>query len=219
MVLRILAEPIDEPVRPAHAPIALRLFGCAAACLIALIPALTAGYSASRLTSFLRGMKDVESVPSAVMIVSTIRSFNEPLIIGLAVSALLALAFGLVLAINPQFRLASVGVPCSIGTLFMAAGPALFLWSAETRVLDVVVYHKLNNDADIAATAGTVSLLIFCALLAGVLTVPTSIVAPLVSLLVSVQSRSDGLSPHRAMIWFIGGVLLLSFAGVYLILG
>src|SRR5687768_5972979 len=144
MVLRILAEPIEEPIEPARVPIALRLFGCTVACLLALIPALAAGYSASRLTSFLSGMKSVESVPSAVMIVSTIRSFNEPLIIGLAVSALLALAFGLVLAINPKFRLASVGVPCSIATLFMAAGPALFLWSAETRVLDVVVYNKIG---------------------------------------------------------------------------
>ena len=219
MVLRIFEDPIDEVIEPARAPIAVRLFGCAVACLIALIPALTAGYSASRLTSFFRGMKSVESVPSAVMIVSTIRSFNEPLIIGLAVSALLALAFGLVLAINPQLRLASVGVPCSIGTLFMAAGPALFLWSAETRVLDVVVYNQIDNQAGVAATASTISLLIFCALLTGVLVVPASIVAPLVSLLVSAQSRSEGLSPHRAMIWFIGGVLLLSLAGVYLIIG
>jgi hypothetical protein len=218
MVLKILEESIDEPIEPAHAPIAIRLFGCAVACLVALIPALATGYSASRLTSFLRGMKNAESVPSAMMIVSNIRSFNEPLIIGLAVSALFALAFGVLLAVNPQFRLASVGVPCSIGTLFMAAGPALFLWGAEARVMDMV-YNKISNQADVAETASTVSLLIFGAMLTSVLTVPASIVTPLVSLLVSMQSRWQGLSPHRAMIWFIGGVLLLSFAGVYLLLG
>ena len=219
MVLRILEEPVDEPIEPAHAPIAVRLFGCAAASLIAFLPALTTVYSASRLTSFLRGMTSVESVPSPGMIVSSLHNFNEPLVIGLAVSSLLALAFGLVLTINPQFRLASVGVPCSIGTLFMAAGPALFLWSAEVRFMDVVVYNEITNRADIAASAQTVSLLLFCALLAGVLTVPASIVTPLASLMVSAQSRWEGLSPYRAMIWFIGGVLLLSFAGVYLILG
>lgn len=218
MILKLLEEPTDEPAQLTGVPIGVRLAGCAVAWLVAFIPALTAMISANLLTRFLRSMKDPESIPSAAVVVSQIGMLNQPLVIGLGVAALLAFGFAIVLAINPRLRLASVGFPCSIATLIIAAGPALLLWTTETHILDALAI-KIGSQADVATTASTIALLMFCALLAGILAIPASFVVPLVSLLRSPQLRSDALSPHRATIWLFGSVLLLAFSGVYLILG
>jgi hypothetical protein len=214
MVLRILEEPVDETSQPVEVSIAARLAGCAVACLIALIPAVATSYGAYQLTKLLRGMKDAESVPNAAAMASRLSSFNLPIIIGLAICAVLALGFALVLATNPRLRLASVGLPCTIAILFMAAWPALLLWNVETRVLDV---YKMTRRDDMTATAQTIAFLLFCAFLFGLLTQAASVIAPLTSLLIKPQSRSDPLAPRRAMVWLFGATLLLVFSGAYVI--
>jgi hypothetical protein len=160
-------------------------------------------------------MKDAESVPNAAAMASRLSSFNLPIIIGLAICAVLALGFALVLATNPRLRLASVGLPCTIAILFMAAWPALLLWNVETRVLDV---YKMTRRDDMTATAQTIAFLLFCAFLFGLLTQAASVIAPLTSLLIKPQSRSDPLAPRRAMVWLFGATLLLVFSGAYVII-
>jgi len=218
VILKLFEEPTDEPSQLAGVPIGVRFAGCAVAWLVAFIPAFTAMISAYLLTRFLRSMNNPQSIPSSAMIVSQIGMFNQPLVIGLGVAALLSFVFAMALTINPRLRLASVGFPCSIAILIIAAGPAVLLWCAETHILDALDI-KVGSQADVETTASTIALLMFCALLAGILATPASFVVPLVSLLRSPQLRSDALSPHRVMIWLFGSVLLLAFSGIYLFLG
>jgi hypothetical protein len=217
MVLRILEEPIDEPIEPVNASIPLRLAGCAVAWLVAFMPAITAGSSTYRLVVFLRSMVSPEKVPSKAAILSILSNLNVPLVIGLCISALVAFAFALALAFKPRFRLASVGFPSSIGILIMAAAPALLLLIAENYIVDVLNLTVRSSSAEVSATARTISELLFAALGLSVLTVPASFVAPFISLLVSPQSRSEPLSQHRVMVWLCGAVLLLVLAGAYMI--
>jgi len=217
MVLRILDDPINEPSEPVDVSIAVRLAGCAVAWLVAFMPAITAGSSTYRLVKFFRSMTP-ETASSKAAIMSVLSNLNVPLIIGLCVSALFAFAFAIALAIKPRFRLASVGLPCSVGVLIMAAAPALFLWTAETHIADVLNLTTRSSSAEVASTAQTISQLMFAALGFSILTVPASFIAPLVSLLVSPQSRGEPFSQRRVMVWLCGAVLLLVLAGAYLII-
>ncbi|HKN83090.1 MAG TPA: hypothetical protein VJW17_06635 [Pyrinomonadaceae bacterium] len=216
MVLRIFEEPTDEPTQPVDVSIAVRLAGCAVAWLVAFMPAITAGSSTLQLVRFFRSITP-ETASSKTAIMSALSNLNVPVIIGLCVSALLAFAFAITLAMKPRFRLASVGLPCSVGVLMMAAAPALLLWTAETDIVDVLNLTTRSSSAEVASTAKTVSELMFAALGLSILTIPASFIAPLVTLLVSPQSRTEPFSQRRVMVWLCGAVLLLVLAGAYLI--
>ena len=139
-----------------------------------------------------------------------------PLVIALGVSAFLALGFALVLAIEAKRRLASVGLPLSIGVPILAAMPASFLWFAETATIDV--FSGKPTDATIASTAQTVSLLLFGALVSGLLVQGATVVFSIVSLCIPIESRTDEFSLRRAFVWAVTGMLLLVFAGAYFFL-
>ena len=216
MVLRIFEEPTDEPTQPVDVSIAVRLAGCAVAWLVAFMPAITAGSSTLQLVRFFRSITP-ETASSKTAIMSALSNLNVPVIIGLCVSALLAFAFAITLAMKPRFRLASVGLPCTVGALIMAAAPALLLWIAETDIVDVLNLTTRSSSAEVASTEKTVSELMFAALGLSILTIPASFIAPLVTLLVSPQSRTEPFSQRRVMGWLCGAVLLLVLAGAYLI--
>jgi len=216
MVLRILEEPIDEPIQPVDLSIGVRLAGCAVAWFVAFMAAFTTTNSGYHLVKFLRSMTP-ETANSKTAILSGMSNLNVPLIIGLCVSATVAFGFAMAMVINPRVRLASVGLPCSIAIVVMAGAPALLLWIAETYILDVLNITVRGREAEVASTAQTVSELIFAGWGLSILSVPASFVAPFVSLLISPQSRSDPLSQRRLMVWLCGAVLLLALAGAYLI--
>ncbi|HEY3579183.1 MAG TPA: hypothetical protein VGK82_01525 [Pyrinomonadaceae bacterium] len=145
-----------------------------------------------------------------------LHTLNTPMVIALGISAFLALGLALVLAIEPKRRLASVGLPLSISVPILAALPALFLWFAETNTIDVFFSKVL--DATIANTAHTVSLLLFAAMVWGLLVQGAAVVFSIVSLCIPIKRRTDAFSLRRAFVWAVTGTLLLVFAGAYFVL-
>jgi hypothetical protein len=137
------------------------------------------------------------------------------MIIALGISAFLALGFALVLVIKPERRLASVGLPFSISVPILAALPALLLWFAETTTIDGFS-GKLTN-ATLASTAQTVGLLLYGAMVSGLLVLGVVFVFSIVSLCIPIESRTDELSLNRVVVWAVTGTLLLVFAGAYLV--
>lgn len=216
MVLRIFEEPTDEPTQSVDVSIAIRLAGCAVAWLVAFMPAITAGSSTLQLVRFFRSITP-ETAGSKAAVMSVLSNLNVPVIIGLCISALLAFAFAIALAIQPGFRLACVGLPCTVAALIMSAAPALLLWTAETHILDVLHLTTRSSSAEVASTAETIAQLMFAASGLGIITVPASFIALLVTLLISPQSRTEPFSQRRLMVWLCGAVLILVLAGAYLI--
>src|SRR5262249_40599156 len=132
-------EMSDEPVesaQPRQASFAARILCCVWASVVSIIPTLAAAYTALQIPRFLRSLKDAENA-TASSVFPQLHTLNTPVVIALGVSAFLALAFALVVAIEPKLRLASVGLPLSIGVPLLAAMPALFLWFAETTIINV----------------------------------------------------------------------------------
>jgi hypothetical protein len=142
--------------------------------------------------------------------------FNRPLVIALGISALLSFVTALVLATNEKLRLAAVGFPFSFVVLIIAALPALFLWFAETTVIDVMT-GKIT-DGSIAETAQRISNLLFSAAGLGLLSQGATFVGAIISLCIPVRKRTDPSSLRRAFMWAVSGILLLVFAGAYFII-
>lgn len=94
--------------------------------------------------------------------------------------------------------------------------PASFLWFAETATIDV--FSGKPTDATIVSTAQTVSLLLFGALVSGLLVQGATVVFSIVSLCIPIESRTDEFSLRRAFVWAVTGMLLLVFAGAYFFL-
>ena len=199
----------------AHVSIVERLLFCVWAGLVSVIPALAATYSALQITNFFRSLKNAEEATNA-NVFAHLHTLNTPMVVALGISAFLALGFALVLAIEPKRRLASVGLPFSISVPILAAVPAFFLWFAETTTIDGFS-GKLGNTS-IASTAQTVSLLLFAALVWGLLVLGAAVVCAIVSLCIPIKKRTDALSLPRAFVWAVTGMLLLVFAGAYFVL-
>lgn len=217
MITRIF-EMSDEPVEsapPLQVSIAVRILGCVWASAVSVIPALAATYSALLITRFFSSLKNAEAATSA-NVFAHLHTLNTIMVITLGVSAFLALGFALFVAIEPQRRLASVGLPLSIGIPLLAATPALFLWFAETTTINV--FYGQPAQTTIASTAETVSQLLFAAMVSGPLVAAATFVFSILSLCIPIKSRTDQFSLRRAFVWAVTGILLLVFAGAYFFL-
>jgi hypothetical protein len=213
--LRIFDEPhVHESEQPAVS-IKARILFCFWAVLVASIPAATAVYSSLTVTYTFINLRNAETAGSEA-IQTGLHAANIPLAIALAVAALLALGMAVALTINPQRRLAGVGLPLSIGVPVLAVTPGVFIWIAESKVVDLLAGRL--PDLSVEGFAQHIASLLFFALTLGVLFLVVALCCGIVSLFIPVRSRTDPLSTPRAFVWLISGVLLLLFAGVFFIL-
>jgi hypothetical protein len=217
MSLRIFEDPVEvaESPQPGDVSFWARIAFCGGALLVTVIPGYVTTYAALGITNLFRGMTNAESA-SAANVLDNIHVFNRPLVIALGISALLSFVTALVLATNEKLRFAAVGFPLSIGVPITAATPALFLWFAETTIIDVMT-GKIT-DGPISVIAQRIGNLLFSAAGLGLLSQGATFVGAVISLCIPVKKRSDPSSPRRAFTWAISGVLLLVFAGAYFVL-
>lgn len=216
MTIKLFEEPVEAAEAEAQldVSIATRILFAGLASLVAIIPALTAAFTAFRVSRMYAGLRNAETAGSEY-ITSSLDVFNTPLVIALGASALLAFAIALILAVDPKHRLAAVGLPFSIGIPLIAAVPAILLWSVETTTLDILS-GRLNS-GPVEEVAQRIVLLLTAAMVSGGLTVGVTFVCSLVSLLIPVSKRTDATSLRRAFIWAVTGILLLVFAGAYFV--
>ena len=216
MSLRIFEDPVEvaESPQPADVSFMARLIFCAAASLVAVIPALVTTYSALSITNLFRSMTSAEDAGAATVL-NNIHIFNRPLVIALGISALLSFITALALATNEKRRLAAVGFPFSIGAPIIAATPALILWFAETTIIDVMTGKIMEGP--VAVVAQTISNLLFSAAGLGLLAQGATLVCAIVSLCIPVRKRTDPSSLRRAFTWAASGTVLLVFAVAYFV--
>ena len=216
MTIKLFDEPLEatESAAQLDVSIASRILFAGLASLVAIIPALTAAFTAFRVTRFYASMTNAENTASA-HVMSNLDLFNTPMVVALGIAALLAFVIALILAVEPKRQLASVGVPFSIGIPLVASIPALLLWSVETTTLDLLS-GKLTGGS-VAEVAQRISLLLMAAMVWGLLAVGVTFACSVVSLCIPVSKRTDPLSLRRAFVWAVTGVLLLVFAGAYFV--
>ena len=214
MSLRIFEDAPEaaESSEPLDVSFGARILFTAWAGIVAAIPAFTTGYCGLAITNVFRGMTNAETASSTVVF-NSMHSFNRPVVITLAISALLSFGMALVLAINPRARLAAVGLPFSIAVPIIAALPAVVLWFGETTTLDVLT-GKMTH-APVQETAQTISNLFFSAIVLGLLAQGVTLICAIVSLFMPLRKRDDPFSLRRAFVWAVSGTLLLFFAGAY----
>ena len=218
MTLRIFEVPGEaaQPAEPAKVSIAARILFCFWASVVAMLPAIGAAYAAWLVVNVFRGITNAETA-GMVYITSGLHVSNIPLIIVLIVSGFLAFGMALVLAISPKRRMAAVGLPFSIAIPILAATPGFFLWTAESRVIDLLS-GKLGNNVSVSGFAQTITSLLILTLALGLLIQGLTVVFALVSLLIPVRSRSEPDSAPRVFVWLVSGVLLLTFAGLFFVI-
>ena len=216
MSLRIFDEPIAvaEPSPETDASFPLRIVFCFWAAMVAIPPAATTAYSGLAITNVIRNARNAETAGSE-WILGNMHAFNRPLVIVLAVSALLAFGMALAVAINPKCRLNSVGYPFSVIVSILAIMPAVFLWFAETTITDVLAGRLNNSPVDVVAQR--VSNLLFCAISAGLVAQGAAFFGAIISLCIPAKRRADALSLRRAFIWAVSGTLLLAFTVAFLL--
>lgn len=216
MTIKLFDEPLEavESAPPLDASIASRLLFAGLASLVAVIPAVTASLTAFRITRLYAGMRNAETAGSAY-ITGNLDIFNTPLVIALGAAALLAFVIALLLAVDPKHRLASVGLPLSIGVPLIATASAVLLWSVETTTLDILS-GRLNSGS-VTEVAERISVLLLAAMIWGVVAVGLTFVCAIVSLFIPLSKRTDAFSLRRAFVWAVTGVLLLVFAGAYFV--
>ena len=217
MSLRIFEEPVEvaESPQPEDVSFWARIAFCAGAALVAVIPGVVTTYAALGITNLFRNLTNAESAGAATVL-DSIHVFNRPLVIALGISALLSFVTALVLATSEKLRLAAVGLPFSIVVLIIAAMPALFLWIAETTIIDVMT-GKLTS-GPIADVAQRISNLLFSAAGLGLISQGATFVGAIISLCIPVRKRTDPSSLRRAFMWAVSGILLLVFAGAYFVI-
>lgn len=215
--LGIFEEPTEatELAQLGEVSFPTRLLFCGWASFVAVVPAITTTYSALGVTNFFRSFKDHED-PTTGMVLNQLHTLNTPLVVALAVAALLALGIALVLATNPRHRLASVGLPFSIATPIIAATPAVFLWFAETTTMDV--FGGEISNAQIPIVAENLVIFLFFAQVLGLLALGAACLCAMISLCIPPHSRTDALSINRVIVWAISGTLLMAFAAAYVVL-
>ena len=216
MTIKLFDEPLEatEAAAPLDVSIASRILFAGFASLVAIIPALTAAFTAFRVTRFYASMTSAEHTGRAY-VTSSLDLFNTPMVVALGIAALLAFIIALVLAVEPKRQLASVGVPFSIGIPLVASIPALLLWSVETTTLDLLSGKLIGGSVE--EVAQRISLLLMAAMVWGLLAVGVTFACSVVSLCIPVSKRTDPLSLRRAFVWAVTGVLLLVFAGAYFV--
>ena len=217
MTIKLFEAPLEatESAPQLDASFASRFLFAGLASLVAIIPALAAAFTAFRVSRFYASMTNAESTGSA-HVMGNLNIFNTPMVIALGTAALLAFVIALLLAVEPKRLLASVGLPFSIGIPVIASIPAFMLWSVETTTLDLLSGKLTGGSVD--EVAQRISLLLMAAMVWGLGAVGLVGVCSLVSLLIPVSKRADALSLRRAFVWAVTGVLLLVFAGAYLVL-
>lgn len=217
MSLRIFEDRVEvaESPQPEDVSFWARIAFCAGAALVAVIPGFVTTYSALGITNLFRNMTNAENA-GAASVLDNIHVFNRPLVIALGISALLSFVTALILATNEKLRLAAVGLPFSIVVLVIAAMPALFLWIAETTIIDVMT-GKIT-DGPIAVVAQRISNLLFSAAGLGLISQGATFVGAIISLFIPVKKRTDPSSLRRAFIWAVSGILLLVFAAAYFVI-
>lgn len=210
---RLFEEPVEvvEPP-PTQAPLASRIFCCAGASLVAIVPAVAATYSAFQVTRFFRTLTNAETV-SGAKIPAQISVFNTPLIFALGVAALLAFGIAITLATDSKRRQASVGLFFSIVVPILGVTPALLLWWAESTTFDVLSGKHINTSPEV--TAQTISTLLFLATAAGLVVPCVVFVCAVVSLCLPARSRINTFSMSRAFVWGAVGMVLLILAGAF----
>jgi hypothetical protein len=216
MSLRIFEDAAEAPesLQQTDVSFPARLIFCAWASLVAVLPVLTTIYAAWGITNLFRGMTNAETAGAAAVL-GGLSFFNRPLIIALAISALLAFAMAVVLALKPELRLASVGLPFSFGVPILAATPAMFLWITEATTLDVISGKVTESPVSVAQTIST---LLFIAFGSSLLMQGIILTCAIVSLCIPVRKRTDALSLRRPFAWAVSGMLLLVFAAAYFVL-
>lgn len=210
MSLRIFDEPIAtaelEPEVEASFP--LRIVFCFWSAMVAIPAGATTAYSGLAIVRVFRNMRNAETSGSE-WILGNIHAFNRPLVIVLAVSALLAFGIALAITISPKCRLNSVGYPFSIIVSILAIMPAVFLWFGETTVTDVITGRMTQGPIEVVAQR--ISNLFFSAITAGLVGQGAAFFGAIISLCIPVKRRTDALSLRRAFIWAVSGTLLLAF--------
>ena len=216
MTIKLFDEPLEatEAAQQLDVSIASRILFAGLASLVAIIPALTAAFTAFRVTRFYASMTSAEHTGRAY-VTSSLDLFNTPMVVALGIAALLAFIIALILAVEPKRQLASVGVPFSIGIPVVASIPALLLWSVETTTLDLLSGKLVGGSVE--EVAQRISLLLMAAMVWGLLAVGVTCACAVVSLFIPVSKRTDPLSLRRAFVWAVIGVLLLVFAGAYFV--
>ncbi len=217
MSLRIFEDPVEVAESPQAADVSFwaRLAFCGVAGLVTVIPGFVTTYTALGITNLFRNMVNAETSGSA-FVLDNIHVFNRPLVIALGISALLSFVTALVLATNEKLRLAAVGLPLAIGVPIIAAMPAVFLWFAETIIIDVMT-GKIT-DGPVAEVAQRISNLLFSAAGLGLLSQGATFICAVISLCIPVTKRTDPTSLRRAFTWAVCGILLLVFAGAYFVI-
>ena len=216
MSLRIFDEAsATEAVEQPDVSIVSRIVFAFWAVLVALPPSVTAAFASLQVTNLFRNLKNAETAGQEA-IFSTFHDANVGLIIALAVSALLAFGMALTFTLDPKRRFAGVGLPLSIAIPILALTPGLFLWTAESKVIDLLT-GKLNN-VEVPNFAETIASLLFLALSLGLIFQAVILGSAIVSIFIPLRRRADPLSAPRAFIWLISGILLLMFAGLLFVL-
>jgi hypothetical protein len=215
--LRIFEDPVEvaESLQPADVSFWARIAFCGMAALVTVIPGFVTTYAALGIANLFRNMTNAETSGSAYVL-DNIHVFNRPLVFALGISALLSFVTALVLATNEKLRLAAVGFPFSIGVPIIAAMPAVFLWFAETTIIDVMT-GKIT-DGPVNVVAQRIANLLFSAAGLGLLSQGATFICAVISLCIPVSKRTDPTSLRRAFTWAVSGILLLVFAGAYFII-
>jgi hypothetical protein len=216
LTIKLFEEPLDatESATQLDVSVASRILFAGLASLVAIIPALTAAFTAFRVSRFYATLVNAENAGSA-HVISSLDLFNTPMVVALGISALLAFVIALLLAVEPKRQLASVGLPFSIGIPLIASIPSFMLWSVETTTLDLLSGKLVGGSVD--EVAQRISLLLMAAIVWGLGVVGVTFVCALVSLIIPVSKRTDALSLRRAFVWAVTGMLLLVFAGAYFV--
>ncbi len=215
MTLKLFEEPVETAATTQlDVSIATRIISAALASLVAVLPAVLAAFSAYRVWALFASIRNAETAGMAYISMG-LHSINTLLVVALGISAFLAFVIALAAAVDPKFRLASVGLPLSIAIPFLAVLPGAFLWSVETTTLNILSGQHIVGSVD--ETAENLIMMLWATMACGALVVGITGICSVVSLILPVRRRADPLSLRRAFVWAVTGVLMLVVAGAYFI--
>jgi hypothetical protein len=214
LTTRLFEEPVESVETQREVSILNRIVFCGLACLVGVLPAIASAITAFRISSFFTTLTNAENATRTV-VVNALHNLNTPLVLALGAAALLAFVIALLLAVDEKHRLASVGLPFSIGIPLLVVVLGLPLWIVETTMLDLLDGKLIGGSVDEGARR--ISLLLVSSISGGLLAMAVTFVCAVISLFVPVRRREDPLSLRRAFVWAATGVLMLVFAGAYFV--
>ena len=215
MTTKLFEEPTESVEQQLDVSVLNRIIFCGLASLVAVVPAIAAAITAFRISRFFAALVSAE-LATRTIVVNILHNLNTPLVIALGFAAFLSFMIALVVAVDPQRRLASVGMPFSIGVPLVAIVPGLLLWAVETTMLDLLDNRLVGGSVD--EVAERISLLLLSSMGWGLLAVGITFICAVISLCLPVHRRTDALSLRRAFVWAVTGMLMLVFAGAFFIL-